>query len=70
MSLPEAVPERPLSMARERFERIYRTIRDRICLLEYQPGERLGEEELARLVTRDAMVGVAKVRPAAQEARP
>jgi len=40
--------ERPLSMSRERFERIYKTIRDRICMLEYQPGERLGEEELAR----------------------
>jgi DNA-binding GntR family transcriptional regulator len=40
--------ERPLSMSRERFERIYKTIRDRICLLEYQPGERLGEEDLAR----------------------
>jgi DNA-binding GntR family transcriptional regulator len=40
--------ERPLSMSRERFERIYKTIRDRICLLEYQPGDRLGEEELAR----------------------
>jgi DNA-binding GntR family transcriptional regulator len=40
--------ERPLSMSRERFERIYKTIRDRVCLLEYQPGDRLGEEELAR----------------------
>ena len=40
--------ERPLSMSRERFERIYKTIRDRVCLLEYQPGERLGEEDLAR----------------------
>lgn len=40
--------ERPLSMSRERFERIYKTIRDRICLLEYEPGERLAEEELAR----------------------
>jgi DNA-binding GntR family transcriptional regulator len=40
--------ERPLSMSRERFERIYKTIRDRICLLEYQPGDRLGEEDLAR----------------------
>jgi DNA-binding GntR family transcriptional regulator len=40
--------ERPLSMSRERFERIYKTIRDRICLLEYQPGERLAEEELAQ----------------------
>jgi DNA-binding GntR family transcriptional regulator len=41
-------PERPLSTSRERFERIYKIIRDRICLLEYEPGERLGEEELAR----------------------
>jgi DNA-binding GntR family transcriptional regulator len=40
--------EKPLTLARERFERIYKTIRDRICLLEYEPGERLGEEELAR----------------------
>jgi DNA-binding GntR family transcriptional regulator len=40
--------ERPLSMSRERFDRIYKTIRDRICLLEYEPGERLGEEDLAR----------------------
>lgn len=40
--------ERPLSMSRERFERIYKAIRDRICLLEYEPGMRLGEEELAR----------------------
>lgn len=40
--------ERPLSMSRERFERIYKAIRDRICLLEYPPGERLAEEELAK----------------------
>jgi DNA-binding GntR family transcriptional regulator len=40
--------ERPLSMSRERFERIYKAIRDRICLLEYHPGDRLGEEDLAR----------------------
>jgi DNA-binding GntR family transcriptional regulator len=40
--------EKPLSPARERFERIYRAIRDRICLLEYEPGARLAEEELAR----------------------
>jgi len=39
---------RPMTVARERFERIYKTIRDRICLLEYEPGARLGEEELAR----------------------
>jgi DNA-binding GntR family transcriptional regulator len=48
MSPYDDTTERPLSMSRERFERIYKTIRDRICLLEYQPGERLGEEELAR----------------------
>jgi DNA-binding GntR family transcriptional regulator len=40
--------ERPVSVSRERFERIYRTIRDRICLIEYEPGARLAEEELAR----------------------
>ena len=38
---------RPPSQARERFERIYRMLRDRICLLEYPPGTRLSEEELA-----------------------
>ena len=40
--------EKPVSVSRERFERIYRTIRDRICLIEYEPGARLAEEELAR----------------------
>jgi DNA-binding GntR family transcriptional regulator len=40
--------ERPVSVSRGRFERIYRTIRDRICLIEYEPGARLAEEELAR----------------------
>jgi DNA-binding GntR family transcriptional regulator len=39
---------RPKSGARERFDTIYLTLRDRICLLDYQPGQRLGEEELAR----------------------
>ena len=39
---------RPATPARERFERIYRTLRDRICLLEYPPGTRLSEEELAQ----------------------
>lgn len=48
MSVNEEILERPLSMSRERFERIYKTIRDRICMLEYEPGGRLGEEELAR----------------------
>jgi DNA-binding GntR family transcriptional regulator len=38
---------RPLS-ARERFERIYRILRDRICLLDYPPGSHLSEEELAQ----------------------
>lgn len=39
---------RPLpTPSRERFERLYVTIRDRICLLEYQPLEHLSEEELA-----------------------
>lgn len=33
--------------SRERFERLYATIRDRICLLEYRPLEHLSEEELA-----------------------
>jgi DNA-binding GntR family transcriptional regulator len=33
--------------SRERFERLHRTIRDRICLFEYPPGGRLSEEELA-----------------------
>jgi DNA-binding GntR family transcriptional regulator len=38
---------RPPSPSRERFERLYRTLRDRICLFEYPPGGRLSEEELA-----------------------
>lgn len=38
---------RPLT-ARERFERIYRILRDRICLLDYPPGSHLSEEELAQ----------------------
>jgi DNA-binding GntR family transcriptional regulator len=33
--------------SRERFERLHATIRDRICLLEYAPGQHLSEEELA-----------------------
>lgn len=44
---PIAVTARPLS-ARERFERIYRILRDRICLLDYAPGSHLSEEELAQ----------------------
>jgi DNA-binding GntR family transcriptional regulator len=48
MSFAADNDDRPLTLARERFERIYNTIRDRICLIEYEPGARLGEEELAR----------------------
>jgi DNA-binding GntR family transcriptional regulator len=48
MSNTTDTDERPPTIARERFERIYGRIRDRICLLEYAPGMRLGEEELAR----------------------
>lgn len=33
--------------ARGRFERIYQALRMRICLLDYSPGERLREEDLA-----------------------
>jgi DNA-binding GntR family transcriptional regulator len=46
---PAAVAiERPKSLSRERFERIYNTIRDRICLLEYEPRSWLSEEKLAQ----------------------
>lgn len=40
-------PEDPRPTARDRAERLYRTLRDRICLLDYPPGARLSEEELA-----------------------
>lgn len=40
-----SIAERPT--ARDRAERLYRTLRDRICLLDYPPGARLSEEELA-----------------------
>ncbi|WP_310620696.1 GntR family transcriptional regulator [Flexibacterium corallicola] len=33
--------------ARDRFDRMYYEIRDRICLLDYSPGTRLSETELA-----------------------
>lgn len=45
---PEVEEDRPTSLARERFNTIYITLRDRIGLLDYEPGTRLGEEELAR----------------------
>ena len=40
------VPHGP--SAKERAERIYRILRDRICLIDYPPGSRLSEEELAQ----------------------
>lgn len=40
--------EKPPTIARERFLRIYGKLRDRICMLEYPPGTRLSEEELAQ----------------------
>ncbi len=39
---------RPATLAKKRFDRIYRILRDRICLLDYPPGTRLSEEELAK----------------------
>jgi len=45
---PARARPRPKSLSRERFERIYKVIRDRICLLEYEPSTRLAEEELAQ----------------------
>ena len=38
----------PSSAARERFDHLYHTLRNRICLLDYPPGIRLREEALAR----------------------
>ena len=43
---PAAMPRPP--SARERADRIYRILRDRICLLEYAPGSLISEEELAQ----------------------
>lgn len=40
-------PGQRASPAQERFARIYHALRDRICLLEYPPGSRLSEEEIA-----------------------
>ena len=42
-----ASPDRISGSARERSDRMYKLLRDRICLLEYPPGTRLSEEELA-----------------------
>lgn len=43
---PMAMPRPP--SARERADRIYRILRERICLLEYAPGSLISEEELAQ----------------------
>jgi DNA-binding GntR family transcriptional regulator len=48
MTAASDAASRPLSFSRERHGRIYRTIRDRICLLEYEPGRKLSEVDLAR----------------------
>ena len=39
--------KKPETASKERFQRIHRALRDRICLLEYLPGQQLGEKELA-----------------------
>ncbi|HWL67197.1 MAG TPA: GntR family transcriptional regulator [Geminicoccus sp.] len=44
--LPDEPGEAPAT-ARERSDRIYGILRDRICMLAYPPGTRLSEEELA-----------------------
>jgi len=41
------VAARSESAARQRFQRLYEALRDRICLLDYPPGVRLKEEALA-----------------------
>jgi DNA-binding GntR family transcriptional regulator len=43
----KAAAGRTSASARERSDRIYGILRDRICLLQYPPGMRLSEEELA-----------------------
>jgi DNA-binding GntR family transcriptional regulator len=47
MSLAAEADERKGGAARERFNRLYTILRDRICLLDYPPGTRLSEEALA-----------------------
>lgn len=37
-----------ISDAQQRFNYVYSTLRKRICLLEYEPGQRLSEEALAK----------------------
>src|SRR5205823_1498223 len=47
LSIDDPVQAGPSATARERFDRLYAIIRDRICTLEYPPGMRLSEEVLA-----------------------
>jgi DNA-binding GntR family transcriptional regulator len=44
---PTAKDETQSNTARDRFDRIYNILRNRICLLDYPPGTRLSEEALA-----------------------
>ncbi len=46
-AIPVNGPDPAGEGARGRFDRIYQTLRGRICLLDYNPGERLREEDLA-----------------------
>ena len=46
MNLPK--PDNSEFKARDRFERMHHEIRNRICLLDYAPGTRLSETELAQ----------------------
>jgi DNA-binding GntR family transcriptional regulator len=46
-SEPAETAVQPDGAARQRFDRIYNTLRNRICLLDYPPGQRLREEDLA-----------------------
>jgi DNA-binding GntR family transcriptional regulator len=47
ITIETAERDRTSASARERSDRLYGILRDRICLLQYPPGTRLSEEELA-----------------------
>ena len=40
-------PAESLPTARDRFDRMHKVLRNRICVLDYPPGTRLSEEDLA-----------------------
>jgi DNA-binding GntR family transcriptional regulator len=48
MTMDEPRTDQSPRSARDRFEELHRTLRDRICALAYAPGEKLSEEALAR----------------------